>query len=59
MLWLSAPQTFRQFAEPFASFRKFSALEPAGLEADVQKGTHAVDEGVADLVDVMAFMTRQ
>ena len=26
--------------------------------ADVQKGTHAADTGIADLVDVMAVMTR-
>ena len=28
------------------------------LFADVQKGTHAADTGIADLVDVMAVMTR-
>ena len=27
--------------------------------ADVQKGTHAVDTGIADLVDIMAVMTRK
>ena len=27
--------------------------------ADVQKGAHAVDEGLSELVDVMAVMTRR